>query len=77
MQKHLNHLSRQVLLAAILLLTPVFAVSHPGHEHAHSHMLGFAWFILGILFIAGFFLTLRSFDKQREKPLASMIQAGR
>lgn len=77
MQKHLNYLSRQVLLAAILLLTPVFAMSHPGHDHAHSHMLGFAWVIFGILFIAGFFLTLRSLDKQREKRLASMVQAGR
>ena len=77
MQNHLNRLSRHMLLAAILLLTPVFAMSHPGHDHAHSHVLGFAWVIFGILFIAGFFLTLRGLDKQREKRLASLMQAGR
>ncbi len=55
----------RALLTLLVMLAPVFAHAHPGHDHTHGHMLMFAWAFFGVFFLAGFFIKLRKMSRRK------------
>ena len=79
LQKHLKVLTAagyRRAIFALAILMPVVANAHPGHDHAHSHVLLLVWMLFGIVFVIGFVLKLRSLYQKRVYEFESAVESG-